>query len=202
MSKPDMPLIEGLSMSRRTFVKGVAMGGALGLLGLGGNPLFASTQRSQQGPVTLTGNRFDLTYSPLLVNYTGKERYATAINGSVPAPILRWKEGERVTLNVTNNLAEDTSIHWHGIILPSGMDGVPHISDGFKGIKPGETFTYSFDLTHNGTYWYHSHSGLQEQTGVFGALIIDPATPEPYACSYARARLPVAGRRFPMTSWP
>jgi CopA family copper-resistance protein len=180
MFKPDMPLIEGLSMSRRTFVKGVAMGGALGLLGLGGNPLFASTQRSQQGPVTLTGNRFDLTYSPLLVNYTGKERYATAINGSVPAPILRWKEGERVTLNVTNNLAEDTSIHWHGIILPSGMDGVPHISDGFKGIKPGETFTYSFDVTHNGTYWYHSHSGFQEQTGAYGAIIIDPKDPAPF----------------------
>ncbi|HDH15787.1 MAG TPA: twin-arginine translocation signal domain-containing protein, partial [Gammaproteobacteria bacterium] len=100
-------------MSRRTFVKGVAMGGAAGLLGLDARPLLASMDKGQNGPVTLSGTQFDLTYSPTLVNFTGEERYATAINGSVPAPILRWKEGDRVTMRVKNNLAEDTSIHWH-----------------------------------------------------------------------------------------
>ncbi|NOY16948.1 MAG: copper resistance system multicopper oxidase [Gammaproteobacteria bacterium] len=167
-------------MSRRTFVKGVAMGGAAGLLGLDARPLLASMDKGQNGPVTLTGTQFDLTYSPTLVNFTGEERYATAINGSVPAPILRWKEGDRVTMRVKNNLAEDTSIHWHGIILPSEMDGVPHISNGFGGIKPGETFTYSFDIHQNGTYWYHSHSGFQEPTGAYGAIIIEPKEPAPY----------------------
>lgn len=179
MFKPDIPLIEGLSMSRRTFVKGVAMGSAASLFGLDTHPLLASMTKDQMGPVTLRGTQFNLTYSPTPVNYTGKDRYATAINGSVPAPVLRWKEGEIVTLNVTNNLAEDTSIHWHGIILPSAMDGVPNISAGFKGIKPGETFSYRFPVIQSGTYWYHSHSGFQEPTGAYGAIIIDPKDPDP-----------------------
>ena len=93
--------------------------------------------------------------------------------------MLRWKQGEEVTLRVTNNLAVDSSIHWHGIILPSGMDGVPGFS--FPGIKPGETFTYRFPVMQSGTYWYHSHSGFQEQTGLYGAMIIDPAEPDPVA---------------------
>ena len=93
-------------------------------------------------------------------------------------PTLRWKEGEEVTIHVTNNLDEDTSIHWHGIILPPAMDGVPGIS--FKGISPGETFTYTFTVKQNGTYWYHSHSGFQEQTGVYGSIIIDPIKKDPY----------------------
>ena len=99
------------------------------------------------------------------------------INGSVPGPILRWQEGDRVTLRVTNHLAQDTSIHWHGMILPAPMDGVPGIS--FDGIPPGETFTYQFDVRQNGTFWYHSHSEFQEQTGVYGAIVIDPAEPDP-----------------------
>lgn len=168
------------SITRRTFVKGLAMGGALGALGLKANPLLAAMS-NMKGPQTLNGTNFNLAYSPTLVNFTGKDRYATAINGSVPAPVLRWREGDRVTLNVTNNLAEDTSIHWHGIILPSEMDGVPHISDGFNGIKPGETFTYSFDVNQSGTYWYHSHSGFQEQTGAYGAIVIDPREPDPFS---------------------
>jgi len=180
MKKYDTPLIGDLSLSRRTFVKGIAMGGAAGLLGLNAKPLLASMNKDQAGPVTLSGTQFNLTYSPTLVNFTGEERYATAINGSVPAPVLRWKEGDRVTLRVTNNLAEDTSIHWHGIILPSAMDGVPHVSDGFSGIKPGETFIYSFDVHQSGTYWYHSHSGFQEPTGAYGAIVIEPKEPAPY----------------------
>ena len=168
------------SITRRTFVKGLAMGGALGAMGLKLNPLLAAMSNMNE-PQTLSGTNFNLAYSPTLVNFTGKERYATAINGSVPAPVLRWREGDRVTLNVTNNMADDTSIHWHGIILPSNMDGVPNISDGFNGIKPGETFTYSFDVNQSGTYWYHSHSGFQEQTGAYGAIVIDPREPEPFS---------------------
>jgi CopA family copper-resistance protein len=177
MFKPFQPHDGKLSLTRRRFVTGLAVGGALGALGMKANPLLAAMNDvlDQQA---LRGNSFNLTYSPTLVNITGKERYATAINGSVPAPILRWREGDSVTLNVTNNMAEDTSIHWHGIILPYKMDGVPGIS--FPGIKPGETFTYKFPITQSGTYWYHSHSGFQEQTGAYGAIIIDPKDPEPF----------------------
>ena len=108
------------------------------------------------------------------------ERSATAvtINGSVPGPLLRFREGETVTIRVTNQLAEDTSIHWHGVLVPANMDGVPGVN--FPGIKPGETFTYRYQVKQNGMYWYHSHSGLQEPLGHYGPLIIDPAKPEPY----------------------
>lgn len=167
-------------MSRRRFVQGLAAGGAL--LGMGLNPRLSHAEASsaRMGPKVLSGSRFDLSYRPTPVNFTGKDRFATAINGSVPAPVLRWKEGDTVTLNVTNGLAEDTSIHWHGIILPSAQDGVPHISDGFTGIKLGETYTYRFPVRQSGTYWYHSHSGFQEQTGAYGAIVIDPIEPEPF----------------------
>jgi len=97
---------------------------------------------------------------------------ATAINGSIPAPTLRWREGDTVTIRVTNRLREATSIHWHGMILPFQMDGVPGIS--FAGIAPGETFTYRFKVQQSGTFWYHSHSGMQEQTGMYGAIVIEP----------------------------
>jgi len=150
-------------------------------MGLNPVPGQAGQVRVRTGPPMLQGSRFDLAYSPVPVNYTGRQRYATAINGSVPAPVLRWREGDTVTLNVTNHLAEDTSIHWHGIILPSAQDGVPNISEGFMGIRPGETFSYRFPVVQNGTYWYHSHSGFQEQTGAYGAIIIDPKEPEPFS---------------------
>ncbi|MEZ5586797.1 MAG: copper resistance system multicopper oxidase [Sedimenticolaceae bacterium] len=181
MSKLYLPPRGVVSLSRRRFVQGLAAGGAL--LGLGMHPSLshAGQLRTRMGPQVLKGSRFDLSYSPTAVNFTGKDRFATAINGSVPAPVLRWKEGDTVTLNVTNNLAEDTSIHWHGIILPSAQDGVPNISDGFKGIKPGETFSYRFPVFQNGTYWYHSHSGFQEQTGAYGAIVIDPRESEPFS---------------------
>lgn len=121
---------------------------------------------------TLRGQKFNLDIGFQKVDFTGKQRIATTINGSLPAPTLRWKQGERVALNVTNHLAENSSIHWHGIILPTEMDGVPGLS--YAGIKPGETFNYQFDVNQSGTFWYHSHSGYQEQTGVYGAIIIDP----------------------------
>jgi CopA family copper-resistance protein len=101
------------------------------------------------------------------------------VNGSVPGPLVRLREGETVTIRVTNQLEEVTSIHWHGVLVPHEMDGVPGVS--FPGIKPGETFTYRYPVKQSGTYWYHSHSGLQEQAGLYGPLIIDPAEPDPFA---------------------
>lgn len=163
-------------LSRREFVTGAAAGGAL--LGLGVSPNLLLADVATRRPVpTLRGSSFDIDIGYKNVNFTGRERPATAFNGSVPGPILRWKEGERVTLRVTNHLAHDSSIHWHGIILEASMDGVPGIS--FDGIKPGETFTYQFDVRQSGTFWYHSHSGFQEQTGLYGAIVIDPAKPDP-----------------------
>ena len=107
----------------------------------------------------------------------GRKSHGIAVNGSVPGPLIRLKEGQDVRLNVTNSLGEDTSIHWHGLLVPFHMDGVPGIS--FPGIKPGQTFAYEFPIRQAGTYWYHSHSGLQEQQGHYGPLIIDPAGSEP-----------------------
>jgi CopA family copper-resistance protein len=121
----------------------------------------------------LSGTEYDLTIAETPVSFTGRVRMATTINGSIPGPTLRWREGETVTIRVHNRLPVDTSIHWHGILLPYEMDGVPGIS--FKGIAPGETFTYRFQVKQAGTYWYHSNSGMQEQTGMFGAIIIDQA---------------------------
>jgi len=121
----------------------------------------------------LRGTEFNLVVAESPVNFTGNPRMATSINGSIPAPTLRWREGDTITIRVTNKLRESTSIHWHGIILPYQMDGVPGIS--FAGIPPGETFTYRFKIEQSGTYWYHSHSGFQELTGMYGAIIIEPA---------------------------
>jgi len=170
--------LDEIYLPRRQFVKGVAMGGAL--LGLGFSPsrLLAATGSTSRQP-SLSGTNFNLNLAPQAVNYTGHERIATAVNGSVPGPILRWREGDNVTLNVTNQMMETSSIHWHGIILPPEMDGVPDIS--FNGIAPGETFRYQFDLKQSGTYWYHSHSGFQEQTGLYGSIIVEPREPEPFS---------------------
>ncbi|BFM07311.1 copper resistance system multicopper oxidase [Halioxenophilus aromaticivorans] len=124
----------------------------------------------------LSGTDIHLEIGQSLVNFTGVTRMATTINGSIPAPTLRLREGDDVTIRVTNRLSVPTSIHWHGILLPFEMDGVPGIS--FKGIAPGETFVYRFKLRQSGTYWYHSHSGFQEMTGMYGALIIEPRSGE------------------------
>ncbi len=175
---PVVPDLLPSDQSRRRFVIGASSLVALSALPLS-SQVFADAPRPTNGPQTLTGNQFDLSIGFQKVNFTGKQRIATTVNQSLPAPILRWKEGERVTLRVTNTLDHDSSIHWHGIILPSEMDGVPGMS--FDGIKPGETFVYEFDVNQNGTYWYHSHSGFQEQTGLMGAIVIDPKDPDPVA---------------------
>jgi CopA family copper-resistance protein len=118
------------------------------------------------------------------MNVTGRTITATGINGQIPAPILRWREGDTVNLAVTNRLSEPSSIHWHGVRVPSPMDGVPGLS--FRGITPGETYTYRFPVRQSGTYWYHSHSGFQEQTGVYGPLVIEPKAgyPQPFDRDY------------------
>lgn len=162
--------------SRRTFVKGLAAGGILGGLGLWRSPVWALTSPGQ--PTVLSGTEFDLFIGQTPVNITGAPCTAMTINGTLPGPLLRWREGDTITLRVRNRLQEDTSIHWHGIILPANMDGVPGLS--FHGIAPDGMYEYRFQVRQSGTYWYHSHSGLQEQVGVYGPLVIDPKEPEPF----------------------
>jgi len=163
--------------SRRTFVKGLAASSLLGGLGVWRLPAWAAS------PALLTqelrGSEFELFIGETQVNITGAARTAMTVNGSMPGPILRWREGDTVTLRVRNRLREDTSIHWHGIILPANMDGVPGMS--FNGIAPNGMYEYRFKVRQNGTYWYHSHSGLQEQVGVYGAIVIDAREPEPFS---------------------
>ncbi|WAE51097.1 copper resistance system multicopper oxidase [Stutzerimonas frequens] len=165
------------NQSRRTFVKSLAAGGAVAGLGLWRQPVWALTSPGQ--PTVLSGTEFDLTIDSMSVDFTGKRRTAMAINGSIPGPLLRWREGDTVTLRVRNRLPQDTSIHWHGILLPANMDGVPGFS--FAGIAPDGMYEYRFKVKQSGTYWYHSHSAFQEQLGVYGPLIIDPLEPEPFA---------------------
>ena len=162
-------------LSRRRFVQGLARGGVLAATPSWLQAAVSSTTSLGSAPV-LSGREIDLVIAETPVNFTGVTRMATTINGSIPAPTLRLREGDEVTIRVTNRLAVSTSIHWHGILLPYQMDGVPGIS--FKGIAPGETFTYRFKLRQSGTYWYHSHSGFQEMTGMYGALIIEPRAGE------------------------
>lgn len=161
---------------RRNFVKGAVAGSIAMSMGNSNIAYSQENINSAKSTTTLTGNEFDLTVSETKVNFTGSERIATTINGTIPAPTLIWREGETVTIRVTNHLAVSTSIHWHGLILPYQMDGVPGIS--FQGIAPGETFTYRFKVEQTGTYWYHSHSGFQEMTGMYGSIIILPKAGE------------------------
>ncbi|UVL00537.1 copper resistance system multicopper oxidase [Pseudomonas sp. B21-048] len=162
--------------SRRTFVKGLAAGGVLAGFGLWRTPVWAVTSPGE--PNVLAGTDFDLLIGETPVNITGNPRTAMTINGGIPGPLLRWREGDTVTLRVKNKLKDSTSIHWHGILLPANMDGVPGLS--FHGIEPDGMYVYQFKVRQNGTYWYHSHSGFQEQSGVYGPLVIDAKDPEPF----------------------
>jgi CopA family copper-resistance protein len=160
------------TLSRRRFVQGLALGGAAAALGGIGKPLRALTRT----PGVLSGTEFQLEIGATPANFTGQPTLAHTINGQLPGPLLRWREGTTVTLRVTNRLPVQSSIHWHGIIVPADMDGVPGFS--FPGIAPGETFVYRFPVKQSGTYWYHSHSHFQEQNGPYGPLVIEPAGPE------------------------
>jgi CopA family copper-resistance protein len=188
--------------SRRRFVQGLA-GGALVLAGgrrigwgaaafghsAGASPTSgaswgiaragvgnSSAAADGSGDGALAGTDFQLEVGSSQVNFTGASRHATVVNGRLPAPLLRWRQGDVVTIRVTNRLLAPTSIHWHGMILPANMDGVPGIS--FSGIAPGETFEYRFPVTQAGTYWYHSHSRFQEQIGLYGPIAIEPLAGE------------------------
>ncbi|UVW30648.1 copper resistance system multicopper oxidase [Massilia sp. H6] len=156
----------GVSRWRRRFLQG--LGAVAGLAGLSPGTLFAA----QEDRRALRGSNFELEIGPAAVNFTGADRIATVVNGQLPAPTLYWTEGDTVTIRVTNRLPTVSSIHWHGILLPAEMDGVPGLS--FAGIEPGQTFTYRFDVKQSGTYWYHSHSAFQEQTGLYGPIVVVP----------------------------
>ena len=166
-------------LSRRRFVQGLALGGVVAGTGLWrASDALAAPVRAMAAS-ELRGTDLSLAIGRSTVDFTGRARSAVTVNGSLPAPILRWREGDTVSVRVANTLADEmTSIHWHGILLPSNMDGVPGLS--FDGIAPGEAFQYRFQLRQSGTYWYHSHSMFQEQSGLYGALVIDPLEPPPY----------------------
>ena len=179
-----------MMMTRREVLRTTASAGALmafqGLL-----PAWARSPEGLQIPRdTEAGSReFDLVVGRTAIRVDGRQSQAVTVNGSVPAPVLRFREGETVTLRVRNELDEPTSIHWHGILLPFEMDGVPGVA--FPGIPPGETFVYRYPVTQSGTYWYHSHTGLQEQLGHHGPLIVDSAGTDPVA--YDREHVIVLG---------
>jgi CopA family copper-resistance protein len=174
-------MYDKLLLERRALLRGAALGG----LGLGLGSLFpAWAQSGTAGLVpslpTLTGERIDLRIGHSDFRLGRRTGHAVTVNGTLPAPLLRLKEGQNLQIAVTNTLHhEDTSIHWHGLILPFQMDGVPGVS--FPGIRPGQTFLYDFPVKQSGTYWYHSHSGLQEQQGLYGPIVIDPADADPVA---------------------
>ena len=168
--------MSALFTTRRTILKG-----AVGLGGLAAIPAWARAMPHgpiRQGFDEVSGRVIDLAVGQGAIEVAGRSGHTFAVNGSVPGPLVRLKEGEAVTLRVANHLAQDTSIHWHGLLLPFQFDGVPGVS--FPGIKPGETFVYELPaLRQSGTYWWHSHSDLQEQAGHYGPIIIDPAGPDP-----------------------
>lgn len=165
-------------LTRRRFVTGIGAGGLLVSLPRSSH---AFSSKASSGIIPpMPSDRWDLKIGHTRISLDGKTMHAPTAGGTVPGPILRWKQGDTVSINVTNTLNEPTSIHWHGIRTPSNMDGVPGLS--FGGIAPGETFTYRFKLHQSGTYWYHSHSGMQEAMGLYGAMVIDPRHPDPNAC--------------------
>ena len=167
-----------LILDRRAFIGGsAALAAAGGLQPAWAMSNSAGVAAKAQG--TLTGEDIRMIVAKTGFTVDGRKGHAVAINGTIPAPLLRLKEGQNVRITVENRLDEDTSIHWHGFIVPFQMDGVPGIS--FPGIRAGRSFTYEFPIKQSGTYWYHSHSGLQEQIGHYGPIIIDPAGPDPVA---------------------
>ena len=164
-----------MTVTRRRLLQRLGAVGALTLISGPSRRLLAAPGHAP----LLTGTDFELEIEPVPLTINGRPALATGVNGQVPAPILRWREGDTVTLAVTNRLSEPSSIHWHGVRTPSPMDGVPGLS--FPGIAPGETFVYRFPVHQSGTYWYHSHSMFQEQTGLYGAIVIEPKGGYPQA---------------------
>jgi CopA family copper-resistance protein len=174
-------MFDNLALPRRQFLRAAVLGGAgAGLAGV--TPAWARSVShgvAAKAQGTLSGEDIRLTIAEAAFPVDGRMGHAVTINGTVPAPLLRLREGQNVRITVDNQLNEDTSIHWHGFIVPFQMDGVPGIS--FPGIRARTSFTYEFPIKQSGTYWYHSHSGLQEQLGHYGPIVIDPAGPDPVA---------------------
>ncbi len=166
-------------ITRRSLLLGGAALASAGMLPPWARSALSAPEGATQGILPLSGTEFHLEIARAPIAIEGRRGHAITINGQLPAPLLRWREGAEVTMHVTNRLEADTSIHWHGILVPPTMDGVPGVA--FPGIAPGETFTYRFRVRQSGTYWYHSHSGFQEQLGHYGPLIIDPAGTDPIA---------------------
>ncbi len=168
------------NLDRRALLRGAAIGG----VGLGLADWFPAWAQPVSAGIarplpTVGGTDIALRIAHQMMMIDGRESHAIGINGTVPAPLIRLKQGTTVRLSVTNDLDEDSSIHWHGLLVPFQFDGVPGIS--FPGIKPKSTFVYEFPIIQSGTYWYHSHSGLQEQLGHYGPIVIDPEGEEPIA---------------------
>ena len=189
-------MFDKLALPRRQFLRAAALGGAgVGLAGI--MPAWAQTlSPGLARPLpTVSGTDIALSIGNVAVKVDGKVSRAVGVNGTVPAPLVRLKEGQTVRLRVTNTLDEDSSIHWHGLLVPFAMDGVPGVS--FPGIKPRSTFEYEFEVAQSGTYWYHSHSALQEQDGLYGPIVIDPAKPDPV--EYDREHVLVLADHSPMS---
>ena len=165
------------SLSRRHLIRSTVALAAASALPVPAWARGASLSRAQNGFGELSGEDIDLTIGDYHFMTGGRSGHAVAVNGSVPGPLIHLREGQSVRLHVTNNLAEDSSIHWHGLLVPFQFDGVPGVS--FPGIRPGERFTYEFPIRQSGTYWWHSHSGLQEQAGHYGPLVVESADPDP-----------------------
>ena len=166
-----------VSISRRNLIRSTAALAAFGALPMPAWARGQSLVHAKNGFGEVSGEDIELAIANHHFTTGARSGHAVAVNGTVPGPLVRLREGQNVRLHVTNNLDEDSSIHWHGLLLPFQFDGVPGVS--FPGIKPGETFTYEFPVRQNGTYWWHSHSGLQEQAGHYGPIIIENAEPDP-----------------------
>ena len=167
-------------LDRRTLIRTAALAGG-GFALAGALPAWARSETPGLAAAlaTVSGDEIPLSIGHAMLPVGGRQGHAIGINGTSPGPIIRLKEGQNVRLAVTNALAEESSIHWHGLLVPFQMDGVPGVS--FPGIKAGQRYIYDFPVRQSGTYWYHSHSGMQEAMGMYGAIVIDPAGPDPVA---------------------
>ena len=194
-------MLDKIALGRRELLQAAVLGGAGAALARI-TPAWAQAVSAGIPPAipTVSGTDIALTIADVAARVDGKVSRKIGINGTIPGPLVRLKEGQNVRLRVTNEIRTrsggdpDTSIHWHGVLVPFAMDGVPGVS--FPGIKPGQTFDYDFPVVQSGTYWYHSHSGYQEQEGVYGPIVIDPAGPDPVA--YDREHVLVLADQSPM----
>lgn len=165
------------TLSRRHLIKSTAALAAASALPMPAWAKGQSLSHARKGFGEVSGEDIELAIGNHHFATGNRSGHAVAVNGTIPGPLVRLREGQQARLHVTNTLAEDSSIHWHGLLVPFQFDGVPGVS--FPGIRPGERFTYDFPIRQSGTYWWHSHSGLQEQAGHYGPIIVESADPDP-----------------------